>query len=119
MKRHHHSFKSHRRTHEEILTNENQFGDGEPVIGEQFTSAKARQRKSLILEILWRAYRKHRRLGENTLARPIKSLVKKLEACRPRHRCGSLACPECSRAFQRAKVAGQIVLIQKLMEAQL
>jgi hypothetical protein len=108
------SFKSHLRTHEEILTNEKWFGDGEPVIGEQFTSAKARERKGLILRILWRAYRKHRNVGDNALARPIKALAEKLKACRPQAGCGSLACPECSRAFQRAKVAGQTIAINRM-----
>jgi hypothetical protein len=108
------SFKSHRRTHEEILANEAWFGDGEPVMGKQFTAAKATERRFILLDILDRAARKHRKLGDDRLGAHLKLLTEKLQACRPRHRCGSLACPECSRAFQRAKAAGQSIAIQRL-----
>jgi hypothetical protein len=108
------SFKSHRRTHEEILTNEKWFGDGEPVMGKQFTAGKAMERRPILLGILRRAARTHRKLGDDRLGSRLELLNQKLKACRPRHRCGSLACPECSRAFQRAKVAGQTIAIKRL-----
>ena len=92
------SFKAHARVHEEVLGNETWFGDGEPVMGKQFTAGK---------------------LGDDRLGARLELLAGKLEACRPQYRCGSLACPECSRSFQRAKAAGQIVLIRTLMETQL
>src|ERR1700733_3529589 len=34
--------------------------------------------------------------------------------CKPHLRCGSLACPQCARAFQRAKAAGQRKCIKEL-----
>jgi hypothetical protein len=108
------SFKSHRHTHEEILANEKWFGDGEPVMGKQFTAAKAIERRIILLDILDRAARKHRKLGNDRLGARLELLTEKLEACRPQHRCGSLACPECSRAFQRAKVAGQTIAINRM-----
>lgn len=109
------SFKSHRRTHEKILANENWFGGGEPVMGKQFTSAKAAERRIILIGILGRAARRHRKLGDDDrLGARLELLAEKLEACRPHHRCGSLACPECSRAFQRAKVAGQTIAIRRM-----
>jgi hypothetical protein len=108
------SFKSHRRTHEEILANEKWFGDGEPVMGKQFTAAKATERRITLLGILGTAARRHRKLGDDRLGSRLELLNQKLKACRPQHRCGSLACPECSRAFQRAKVAGQTIAIRRL-----
>jgi hypothetical protein len=44
-------------------------------------------------------------------------LADKLHGCRPRARCGSHACPKCGRAFQKAKVAAQEVLIPVLQKA--
>jgi hypothetical protein len=108
------SFKSHRRTHEEILTNEKWFGDGEPVMGKQFTAGKAMERRPILLGILRRAARRNRKLGDDRLGARLELLAEKLEACRPQHRCGSMACPECSRAFQRAKVAGQTIAIRRM-----
>jgi hypothetical protein len=44
-------------------------------------------------------------------------LADKLYGCRPRARCGSLACPKCARAFQRAKTSAQQALIPVLPKA--
>jgi hypothetical protein len=49
------------------------------------------------------------------LADQLEVLADKLFSCQPRRRCGSLSCPECHRAFQKAKVAAQKVTITKLM----
>jgi len=108
------SFKTHVHVHEEILLNEYWFGGGRPVMGKQFTAAKAAERRITLLGILGRAARRHRKLGDDRLGSRLELLNQKLKACRPQHRCGSLPCPECSRAFQRAKVAGQIIAIRRL-----
>ena len=44
----------------------------------------------------------------------LQRLTDKLAGCKPGFRCGSLACPQCARAFQRAKVAGQRKCIKEL-----
>ena len=41
----------------------------------------------------------------------------KFTPCRPRHRCGSSACPKCARAFQRAKVAAEETIIAALTKS--
>jgi hypothetical protein len=66
---------------------------------------------------LRRAARRAAKAGDKGLAHAYDVLVDKLEDCRPRHRCGSLACPKCARAFQKAKFAAQRRLIKKLSKA--
>jgi hypothetical protein len=108
------SFKIHQRAHEEVLSNEPWFGDGEPDLGKQFTARKAKKRKAEIIDILFRAAKHLRRAGNTGLADQLEILADKTFHCRPRHRCGSLACTECLRAFQKAKAAAQRTTIEQL-----
>jgi hypothetical protein len=107
-------FKNHVSAHEEVLSNERWFGDAAPSIGDKFTSAKAMQRKPEIEGILWGAAKKYRRDGNAQLADKLEILSDKLFSCSSRHRCGSLACTVCALAFQKAKYAGQVELIERL-----
>jgi hypothetical protein len=66
---------------------------------------------------LGRAAKRAAKAGSNKLAQAYDALADKLDECRPRRRCGSLACPKCARAFQKAKVAAQRVLVKKLAKA--
>jgi hypothetical protein len=70
-----------------------------------------------VVQILDRAARRAAKNRFKKLAHAYDALAEKFEACRPRHRCGSLACPKCARAFQKAKVAAQRRLIKKLAQS--
>jgi hypothetical protein len=109
-------FKTHRRAHEGVLTNEFWFGDDVPVIGEQFTVAKAKERKTEIIGLLFRTAARERLAGVADIADQLEVLADKIFSCCPTRRCGSLACTECLRAFQKAKVAAQRITI-KLLKA--
>jgi hypothetical protein len=100
-------FKSHVRAHEEITSNEFWYSDQPPRLGPGFSAAKARERTATVLRILLRAAKKQEKNGSPKLAEAYYQLYDKLDACRPRSRCGSLACPRCARAFQKAKIAAQ------------
>jgi hypothetical protein len=110
-------FKTHVRAHEEIINNEDWYGDEAPSLGKSFTAKKTAERQYDVVQILGRAAKKAAKAGSKKLAEAYDALADKLEACRPRHRCGSLACPRCARAFQRAKVAAQRIVIKKLAKA--
>lgn len=109
-------FKTHQKAHEEVLANEFWFGDGVPVIGKQFTAAKAKERKKTVIDLLFRTAKRERRAGDTGVADRLATLADKLHYCCPHRRCGSLACTECLRAFQKAKVAAQRTTI-KLLKA--
>ena len=108
------SFKTHVGAHEEILSNEFWFGDGEPHLGKQFTARKAKERKAEIIDLLFRTAKAQRRVGNAGVADQLEIVANKTFYCRPRRRCGSLACTECLRAFQKAKVAAQRITIRQL-----
>ena len=108
------TFQTHVKAHREILASESWFGDGKPYIGKQFTAAKAMERKADIINLLFRAAKRERRDGDPDLADRLGILADKLFYCQPARRCGSLACPECLRAFQKAKVAAQRTTIKQL-----
>jgi hypothetical protein len=110
-------FKTHQKVHHEVLANEFWFGDGAPVIGRQFTARKAKERKAEIIDILFRAAKRERRAGDAGVADRLELLADKIHYCCAARRCGSLACPECLRAFQKAKVAAQRTTI-KLLKAE-
>jgi hypothetical protein len=107
-------FQTHEKAHRQVLATESWFGDGKPYIGKQFTAAKARERKADLIRLLFRAAKRERRDGDTDLADRLEILADKLFYCQPGGRCGSLACPECMRAFQRAKVAAQRTTIKQL-----
>ena len=102
------TFKLHVGVQQAVLGNPHWFGDAAPSLGDQFTSAKAKERKSEIEGILWRAAKRCRDDGNAQLANKLEILADKLFSCSSRHRCGSLACTVCALAFQKAKCAGQV-----------
>jgi hypothetical protein len=98
------------------IANEFWFGDGVPVIGKQFTAEKARGRKDTVVDLLYRTAKRERRAGDAGVADRLEILADKIFSCHQGRRCGSLACTECLRAFQKAKVAAQRTTI-KLLKA--
>lgn len=111
------TFYRHVRAHEAVVTNEFWYGDGPPTLGKSFTAAKTDERQADVVGILLKAAKKAEKAGDKQLANAFHDLADKLHDCRPRGRCGSLACPKCARAFQKAKVAAQEVLIPVLKKA--
>ena len=78
------------------------FGDGSPLWtqGRKDRPAKTLRQARLQRRQLVKALRRHGRGDEAALR-----LADKIAACRPRRRCLSGACPECTRATQRLFVA--------------
>ena len=107
-------FKSHQKAHEGVLANEFWFSNGPPAIGRQFRADKARERKAEIIKLLFRAAKRERHDGDPDVATRFEILADKIHHCCAARRCGSLACPECLRAFQKAKVAAQRTTIKQL-----
>ena len=107
-------FKTHQKAHKTVLANEFWFGDDAPVIGKQFTAEKTQQRKVEITDLLFRSAEFEHRSGDAGVADRFAILADKIFYCHQGRRCGSLACPECLRAFQKAKVAGQKIAITHL-----
>jgi hypothetical protein len=118
-KRHHTTpkFRSHVRAHEEIIRNEVWYGDQPPSLGPAFTAAKTQERTSTVTEILLRAAKREDKNGNTDLAEAYYQLSDKIEACQAGSRCGSLACPLCARAFQKAKTAAQQTAITEATKA--
>lgn len=111
------TFHRHVRAHEAVVTNEHWYGDGPPSLGKSFTAGKTAERHAAVVSILFKAGKKAATAGDKRLADSYYDLGDKLHGCRPRARCGSLACPKCARAFQRAKTAAQEALIPVLQKA--
>jgi hypothetical protein len=109
-------FHRHVRAHEAIITNEFWYGDGPPSLGKSFTAKKTAERHRAVVSILLKAGKRAATAGDKRLADAYYDLGDKLHGCRPRARCGSLACPKCARAFQRAKTAAQEALIPILQK---
>jgi hypothetical protein len=108
------TFRSHVRAHEAVVTSEFWFGDGPPSLGKSFTAKKTAERHADVVTLLQRAAKGAETAGDRKLSRSLWDLADKLYGCRPRARCGSLACPKCARAFQKAKTAAQEVAIAEL-----
>jgi hypothetical protein len=94
-------FKTHQKAHQAVLANEAWFGDGKPVIGKQFTAEKTKERKAEVVALLYRTAGQERRASGAGVADQLATLADKIFYCKPPWRCGSLACPECHRAFQK------------------
>jgi hypothetical protein len=109
-------FRRHVKSHGAIVQNEFWYGDDAPTLGDQFTVEETAERKNVLVKILRRVRKRVAKKRNRDLARAYNKVLKKLKRCRPRSRCGSLACPQCARAFQKAKVAAQQVLIKKLQK---
>ena len=104
-------FKAHARAHQEVVGNEHWYGDEPPGLGKGYTAADTEERHAAVSEVLLRAAKNAENNDAGELAKAYFDLYDKLERCEPRHRCGSLACPCCARAFQKAKVAAQETVI--------
>jgi hypothetical protein len=102
--KHNPSSKNHTQAHETVTGNEFWYSDEPPDLGQGFAAAAADKRHTTVTEILLRAAKKAEKTGNTEMAQAYYQLLDKLEECRPRHRCGSLACPRCARAYQKAKV---------------
>jgi hypothetical protein len=100
-------FQAHVRAHEAITSNESWYGNKPPNLGEGFTAAETAERRTTVMEILLRAAKRADKNEDSELAEAFYQVYDRLEACRFLERCGSLACPRCARAFQKAKVAAQ------------
>ena len=111
-------FKRHVKAHKTVIRNETWFGDDPPDLGTPFTAKKTAERCQTLVKILIRAAKREKRAHNKILGRAYTDLAKKLKTCRPRARCGSLACPQCARAFQKAKVEAQEALISDLKKSQ-
>jgi hypothetical protein len=107
-------FRAHQKAHQTVIAHERWFRKGEPLLGRAFTVRKSVQRHATLIKILSRAGKRAARAGNDELADAYRRLRAKLTPCRPRHRCGSSACPKCARAFQRAKVEAEQRVIAAL-----
>jgi uncharacterized protein (UPF0212 family) len=111
------TFRSHVRAHEAVVANEFWYGDGHPSLGKTFTAKKTTERHAAVVHILLKAGKRAEKAKDKLLAETYHDLADKLDGCKPSARCGSLACPTCARAFQKAKVAAQETLILRLRNA--
>ena len=107
-------FRAHVKAHQTVIGNERWFGKGSPFLGKPFTVKKTVKRHAAVVDILDRATKRATKAADETLADAYHRLQVELTECRPQRRCGSLACPKCARAFQRAKVAAEETLIADL-----
>jgi hypothetical protein len=97
----------HIHAHEEVITNEYWYGDGLPLMHSSLSAKNTAQRRVDVVDLLEKAAKKNKAAGDRKQARLLKKLANKIDRCRATNRCGSLACPECARAFQRAKADAQ------------
>jgi hypothetical protein len=67
-------FNTYHKAHHAVLASEAWFGDGPSVIGKQFTSAKAKERKDKVIDI-FRAARRERRVGDAGVADRLEILA--------------------------------------------
>ena len=110
-------FRAHVKAHKTVIAHERWFRKGEPLLGKPFTVKKTVERHAAVIKILSRAGKRAARAGNQQIADAYRRLRAKLKACRPRRRCGSSACPKCARAFQRAKVEAEQIVIAELTKA--
>jgi hypothetical protein len=100
-------FQTHVQAHEAVINNELWYGDKPPNLGQGFSAAETAERRTAVMEILLRAAKRADKNEDADLAGAFYQVYDRLEACRRLDRCGSLACPLCARAFQKAKVLAQ------------
>jgi hypothetical protein len=93
--------------HEAVTNNESWYSDKPPNLGQGFSAAETAERRTTVMQILLRAAKRADKNEDADLAEAFYQVYDRLEACRPFGRCGSLACPRCARAFQKAKVVAQ------------
>jgi hypothetical protein len=100
-------FQTHVQAHEAVTNDETWYGNKPPNLGQGFSAADVAERRTTVIDILLRAAKRAQKDEDTNLAEAFYQLYDRLEACRPFGRCGSLACPHCARAFQKAKVVAQ------------
>ena len=83
-----------------------------------FTANKTSERQIEVHKLVLKAAKRAAKAGNQRQEEAYFKLYDRLEACRPKRRCGSMACPMCARAFQRAKTAAQMKLIRQLSKSQ-
>ena len=110
-------FRTHVKAHKTVTSNERWFRKGQPFLGRPFTVAKAVKRHATLINILSRAAKRAGKTANDETAHAYHRLQAKLTTCRPDRRCGSSACPKCARAFQRAKVEAEQIVIADLANA--
>ena len=110
-------FRAHVKAHKTVIGHERWFSKGQPFLGKPFTVKKTVKRHATVIKILSRARKRAAKAANDQLADAYHRLQVKLTKCRPHRRCGSSACPKCARAFQRAKVAVEQIIIAELNEA--
>jgi hypothetical protein len=104
----------HIHAHVAVIANEYWYGDGPPLMHPSLSAVKTAQRRADVVDLLEKAAKKSKTKGDRKQPRLLKKLAHKIDRCRRRNRCGSLACPECTRAFQRAKADAQKRVIVEL-----
>lgn len=105
---------THQLAHETVRKNPSFFCDECLDLGSNFTTNKARERKAEFISILNRAERRAKRNTDTGRASALHQLARTLTRCTPSKRCGSLTCPECSRAFQCARALAHSRLTAEL-----
>jgi hypothetical protein len=100
-------FKALVQAHEAVTNNECWYGDKPPNLGQGFSAADIAEHRTTVMEILLRAAKRAEKDEDADLAEAFYQVYDRLEACRSLNRCGSLACPRCARAFQKAKIVAQ------------
>jgi hypothetical protein len=98
----------HLGAHEAVIGNEYWYGDGQPLMHPSLSAKKTAKRRSDVVDILLKAGMKNEASGDRIKAKLLKRLANKIDHCRRGFRCGSLACPECARAFQRPAAQRQL-----------
>jgi hypothetical protein len=107
-------FQNHEKAHASVLQNEHWFNDNSPDFGKAFSRKEANKRHKIVVKIVQRAAKQARKSGQQARAEALERVQRKLKNCKPNERCGSLACPKCARAFQKAKVSAQEEIITSL-----
>jgi hypothetical protein len=97
----------HEYAHYAVIGNEYWYGDCPPRLGDSFSAARTATRHAEVVDILERVAGRRQRNGQVQRSKALRRLARKIEGCRRAERCGSLACPLCARAFQRAQSAAQ------------
>lgn len=100
------------RAHEAVIGNEYWYGDRPPLMHPSLSAKKTAKRRADVVDLLEKTAKETKASGDRLKAKLLKRLANKIDHCRRNKRCGSLACPECARAFQRAKAAAQRQLFQ-------
>jgi hypothetical protein len=106
-------FRNHVHAHEAVINNESLYSNKPPNLGQGFSVTETAERRTTVMEILLRAAKRAAKDKDPDLAEAFYQLHDKLETCRFLNRCGTLACPRCARAFQKAKVVAQEAAIEQ------